>query len=198
MSLLYDKYLNDHVSCVWDAFNWITINLSAEDISKILSEIQLNELKLQISLHDQSKKSDEEYDAYDKYFYSEKTEEVKKNFDRAWLHHQHHNPHHWQYWILKEDDGPVVSNDTMRVKAIDIPDRYIMEMLCDWWSFSWKKYKASHNKQDLYEVFEWYDSHKDGMILHPDTLTKVTKMLELIWNSLDAIPNDIGIFPITV
>src|SRR5688572_29402107 len=26
-------------------------------------------------------------------------------FDKAWLHHQHRNPHHWQHWLLREDDG---------------------------------------------------------------------------------------------
>lgn len=25
-------------------------------------------------------------------------------FDVAWLYHQHRNPHHWQYWCLREDD----------------------------------------------------------------------------------------------
>jgi hypothetical protein len=25
------------------------------------------------------------------------------SFDKAWLHHQHNNPHHWQYWLLRED-----------------------------------------------------------------------------------------------
>lgn len=24
-------------------------------------------------------------------------------FDRAWLHHQHYNDHHWQWWILRGD-----------------------------------------------------------------------------------------------
>ena len=25
-------------------------------------------------------------------------------FDRAWLHHQHANPHHWQHWLLVNDN----------------------------------------------------------------------------------------------
>lgn len=27
-----------------------------------------------------------------------------KAFDRAWLHHQHLGPHHWQYWLVIESD----------------------------------------------------------------------------------------------
>src|SRR5438445_12020655 len=30
---------------------------------------------------------------------------VRLDFDRAWLHHQHFNPHHWQHWVLREDPG---------------------------------------------------------------------------------------------
>lgn len=28
---------------------------------------------------------------------------AKAAFDRAWLHHQHRNAHHWQRWLLMED-----------------------------------------------------------------------------------------------
>jgi hypothetical protein len=31
-------------------------------------------------------------------------EQVDADFDRAWLHHQKRNRHHWQYWVLMEDD----------------------------------------------------------------------------------------------
>jgi len=27
-------------------------------------------------------------------------------FDKAWLLHQHRNPHHWQAWLLREDSPP--------------------------------------------------------------------------------------------
>jgi hypothetical protein len=32
----------------------------------------------------------------------------KAAFDRAWLHHQKRNPHHWQYWLLVPDRPDVV------------------------------------------------------------------------------------------
>lgn len=31
-------------------------------------------------------------------------EEIQAAFDIAWLKHIHRNPHHWQYWLLTEDD----------------------------------------------------------------------------------------------
>jgi hypothetical protein len=54
---------------------------------------------------DLSKFDDAEYEAYDKYFHGpSKTAEVKAAFDVAWLHHIHMNPHHWQHWVLVNDD----------------------------------------------------------------------------------------------
>ena len=32
---------------------------------------------------------------------------VMNKFDLAWLMHQHRNPHHWQYWVLREDSGKI-------------------------------------------------------------------------------------------
>jgi len=51
-------------------------------------------------------------------------EEIAYDFDVAWLHHQKRNRHHWQYWVLLNDDG-----DT---KILEMPDRYRWEMLADW------------------------------------------------------------------
>ena len=60
--------------------------------------------------HDQSKYDEEEYEAYDDYFYGKEGKDeddiavIDNAFDYAWLHHIHHNPHHWQYWVLVNDD----------------------------------------------------------------------------------------------
>lgn len=45
-------------------------------------------------------------------------------FDRAWLHHQHANPHHWQHWMLREDSGAT--------KVLVMPAVYVREMVADW------------------------------------------------------------------
>ena len=82
-------------------------------------------------VHDLSKLSPFEYNAYRLNFSfdweaygSPMPEELKDRFDEAWLHHIHKNPHHWQYWLLREDDGGT--------KLIPIPDVYRREMLADW------------------------------------------------------------------
>lgn len=131
-----------------------------------------NEVRDQIAVHDESKFSNEEYDAYDKYFYGgNRSYEVRNDFDKAWLHHIHNNPHHWQHWVLLRDDGDI--------EALDMPMYYIIEMICDWWSFSW-------NDGDLFEIFTWYGENKD--IIKLSTWTKITveNILDMMKTILEA------------
>lgn len=158
MSVEYDKYINEHKRNVQFAIDWMKTYLPW------LDQEALSKAELSIINHDESKYSDAEYDAYDKYFYGEKTEKVKENFDYAWNHHQKTNPHHWQYWVLINDDN---KGD----RALAMPLHYIYEMVADWWSFS-----ISKDKPD--EIFEWYMSHKDKMILHKKTKEAVEKILQ--------------------
>ncbi len=92
-------------------------------------------------MHDMSKFLPSEFFAYANYFYGyypeklnayEKTyhselktkKDVEIEFNIAWNHHQKRNKHHWQYWLLKEDDGKLLS--------VGMPKKYLKEML---WSF---------------------------------------------------------------
>lgn len=159
MSVNYHKYLDQHIRNVYRGYEWIRDNLP-----EILNgEDYEGQLRYD---HDASKYDVEEYCAYDKYFYgSKKTEEVKKDFNLAWLHHIHNNPHHWQHWVLINDDpgeGMVI---------LDMPHNYIIEMICDWWAFSWAK-------DNLYAIFDWYDQHKAYMKLSDATRKTVEDILE--------------------
>jgi hypothetical protein len=124
----------------------------------------------QLNLHDASKYTDEEYKAYDDYFYGIKTKKVKNDFDYAWLHHIHQNPHHWQHWVLINDEDGTY--------ALEMPENYVIEMISDWWSFS-------HKTGNLSEIFEWYKSHKKNMILHENTRKLVEEILDKIKKELD-------------
>ena len=141
MSKAYTEYIIDHCANVRKAYEWLVSH-------KIIADKFMH----RIHTHDLSKYSDDEYGAYDKYFYGkEKTKEVKEAFNFAWLHHIHANPHHWQHWVLiNDDDG---------TNALEMPEEYVVEMLCDHLAFSFRE-----NKLD--EIFDWYKSHKNIMILH--------------------------------
>ena len=72
--------------------------------------------------------------------------------------------------MINDDDG---------IECIEMPMQYVIEMICDWWSFSW-------NCGNLYKIFDWYDKHKDRIKLHDDTLYAVESILDDIKNKLDA------------
>ena len=144
MSRKYDEYLQEHISNVERAFLWLVDHNIIDE-----ADVPPNA----IYHHDESKFSKDEYDAYDKYFFKDK-EAAKEEFEKAWLHHIRNNPHHWNYWVVVDAKNEVY--------PIDMPKRYVIEMLCDHLSFAFKK-------NDLNEIFEFYCNKKSDMVLTKNT-----------------------------
>ena len=165
MSKEYNEYLDAHISAVKQATEWMCDNL---DIVRGLGEIEMVMFRTVVRKHDESKWNGAEYGPYDAYFYGERDEEA---FNRAWLHHIHNNPHHWQHWLLMNDDGKY--RDPDKVVALEMPKVCALEMVADWWSFSWRS-------GNLEEVFAWYEEHRDNIILHPKTREFVGSVLDEI------------------
>jgi Family of unknown function (DUF5662) len=115
-------------------------------------------------IHDWSKMSAAEWRPYVRSFYGSegRTPEVRAAFDRAWLHHQHRNPHHWQHWLLREDDGPT--------KALEMPKPLVREMVADWMG-------AGRAITGKWEVCEWYAKNAAKIVLHAETRREVEKIL---------------------
>ena len=172
MSIKYDLYLNNHKLIVMTAFSWLYKYVLDSDFiaNWIVGAVARN-----IKNHDESKYSKEEYNAYDDWFYSEKRDRkcFEENFNSAWLHHIHNNPHHWQHWILINDDAE------LGTIALEMPMEYVVEMICDWWSFSWEI-------GNLYEIFSWYENNKDHIVLHDNTRLEVEHILSAMKKKLDA------------
>lgn len=174
MSVEYDIYLREHIRNVAKGLDWLRTNLP--DILMESENLGVN-YDLQFSEHDKSKWDREEYFAYDEYFYGHnKSAKVVQNFNKAWLRHIHHNPHHWQHWVLINDE------EAEGVTCIEMPYCYVIEMICDWWSFSW-------SKGDLSEIFSWWEKHSDHIKFHPKTRRLVTDILEKIHKRL-GLPDD--------
>ena len=165
MSAEYDNYLTDHISNVHNAAEWMIAH-------GIVDADSVDDLRALVSEHDGSKYATIEYEAYDAYFYGhrERTKQVIDDFNYAWLEHIHKNAHHWQHWVLIEDEGHTI--------AIEMDKVYVYEMISDWWSFSW-------NSDNLYEVFNWYAKHEKKMILHENTRKLVEDILDKINAFLD-------------
>lgn len=167
MSVAYNTYLEEHRANVAKGVRWLEENLP--DLFWMHGDVDVLEI---INEHDASKYDTEEYDAYDNYFYGRnRSDKVIDFFNKAWLHHIHNNPHHWQHWVLINDEA---KEGTI---CIEMPYQYIMEMICDWWAFSWKQ-------DNLFEIFRWYEDHKDHIKLHPNTRKLVESILNQIKKKL--------------
>jgi len=77
-------------------------------------------------------------------------------FDYAWFLHQKRADHHWQWWVLPEDESGV--------KLIEMSAKARLEMVCDWWGAS----KAQGNGEwDGVQL--WYAINGHKMQLHRKT-----------------------------
>jgi len=117
-------------------------------------------------IHDMSKFRPSEWFSYANTFYKfDGSKQYKETpaFNRSWLLHQHRNPHHWQHWVLRQDNGPDI--------PIKMPDRYALEMVADWMG-------AGRAITGKWECAEWYEKNKDKIVLHDDTRWLVEHTLQ--------------------
>jgi hypothetical protein len=121
--------------------------------------------------HDISKFLPGEFTAYANYYYdnfagreatiSPMSLEVSPYYP-AWLIHQQRNRHHWQGWILHQE------NSNMTV--IPMPDQYIKEMVADW--------RGAGKAQGQPDTMAWYKDNRDNIVLHAATRIKVEQLLQ--------------------
>lgn len=138
-------------------------------------------------IHDVSKLLLSEFIPYANYFYGDKhdisrgrdengyykpTDTGDDAFDFAWLLHQKRNRHHWQWWILPEDEGGV--------KILEINYPYNMEMICDWLGAAKAQGKIPPKDDKYFYTKKWYETHKNKMQLHPNTREFIEKTIGII------------------
>ena len=89
-------------------------------------------------------------------------QDVRNDFNKAWLLHQHRNPHHWQFWCLTQDED--------EPKILEMPIKYVFEMMCDWKGAG----RAQGHGND---VVPWYLKNRDKMKLHPETRGHIERLI---------------------
>lgn len=92
-----------------------------------------------------------------------------KAFDFAWLLHQKRNRHHWQWWILPEDNGGV--------KVLEMQEPYLTEMICDWIGAGKAQGHFSPKDDRYFETRKWYEVNGKKMQLHPKTRKYIETLL---------------------
>lgn len=110
--------------------------------------------------HDLSKFLPSEFYAYaEKFFsgdYAYKFHEVEGNFEIAWLHHQHRNKHHWDYWVNSSG------------VPMQMPERYVKQMIADWNAMG-RKFGDT--------AAEYYQKNQSRMKLHSHTRNMLDRVL---------------------
>ncbi|SEN33703.1 DUF5662 family protein [Paenibacillus sp. OK076] len=130
----------------------------------VLIECWTEGLYLQGIIHDMSKFSPNEFFPYARKFYSnQKDEDTEVMWKNAWLHHQNHNKHHWEYWIVNKNTR----------EALPMPKKYLIEMVCDWRAFS-RKWGRKVKETNLPERMMTSES----IILHPKTREELENFMK--------------------
>ncbi|MBY6036683.1 hypothetical protein KUV80_08465 [Fictibacillus nanhaiensis] len=130
----------------------------------VLVECWKEGLYIQGITHDLSKFSPVEFFPYAQKFFSDKTEDNELQWQYAWLHHQHKNKHHWNYWVVNQ----------MTREAVPMPKKYVIEMICDYRSLS-RKWGKKRTDQSLSNRL-LQNLLTEKVILHPET-KEVCKIL---------------------
>ena len=111
----YKQYVLTHKKNVEKFADWLL-----ENCPEVFEGVNINAFNLQIREHDDSKFSEEEFEPYARFWYDDSEHyDYDPEYEAAWEHHWMNNEHHPEHW-----DGE------------DMPLLYILEMLCDWGSFS--------------------------------------------------------------
>lgn len=164
----YREYLKNHIQNVnrsWNEFIKPSLLKNLEDFD--LTEDDLSDIDELVLSHDASKYSDKEFEGYRQWWYPvDDSLKDEVTYNQALNHHQKVNPHHWQYWLLVRDGGDLT--------PLDMPFKYVCEMICDWSSFQYKTPGSTANK--------WYSENKDKMTLSDNTRKLVEKYLAMCPN----------------
>lgn len=149
------KYILEHIDRVQQFADWLK-----EKLPELFDEIDINVFDDLIKEHDASKFSEEEFEPYAQKWFnnSGKTPE----YEAAWTHHWMRNEHHPEFWLGE-----------------DMPYIYILEMICDWGSFSIK----SGDFRELSDFY--YNKAKDDEEKNLSDATK--EIIEDILDKIDSV-----------
>lgn len=97
-----------------------------------------------------------------------------KGYSNAWMHHKGRNRHHFEYWT---DYSLHPSEAKDPLQAVEMPRKYVAEMLMDRICASKNYNKESYTQHDPLSYFEHGKSH---YLLHPQTEKELHGMLRML------------------
>lgn len=97
-----------------------------------------------------------------------------KGYSKAWMHHKGRNRHHFEYWsdyALHAEEGK------LPLQFVQMPRKYVAEMLMDRISASQNYNKESYTRHDPLRYFERGKGH---YLMHPQTQKELRGMLRIL------------------
>ncbi len=92
--------------------------------------------------------------------------EAPPDYQRAMLEHFNRSKHHWQHWIMA--NGVVY-------QPLDIPEKYIREMICDWAGAGRTRQGKAWHKGKVREFFE---NTRARMVFSEESIRLIQKNLD--------------------
>ena len=142
----YIRYIKNHQKNIKKAYKEL---INTPNIYLITDKEILDKLYKRVLVHDNSKFSKEEFDAYRRYYYpinKEEKENSIQDFEKAWEHHWKNNSHHWQYRQKKK-----TFNRCNDEEFLDL-----LENVIDWLAMGYK-FKD--------RPYEYYEKNKENIFL---------------------------------
>ena len=125
--------------------------------------------------HDLSKYSPSEFLSGIRYYQGTRSpneaEREDIGYSATWMHHKGRNRHHFEYWT---DYDPSVRG---KIRAVEMPYRYVVEMLCDRLAAS-RIYNGKNYSQD--ETLKYFLTGKPHMLIHPNTSDCIENLLRMV------------------
>jgi hypothetical protein len=143
----YTETLTLHINSVVEAGEKLNVNYS------------------QLAYHDDSKWSEIEFAGYALHFQGGGAPD---EFSRAWLHHIHYNPHHWQHWMFPDNYTPKGSK--VENGIVEMPQNYALEMIADWMG-------ASYAYTNSWDMTDWLVGNIPRIKVHSETAKYLSSVL---------------------
>ncbi len=114
-------------------------------------------------------------------------ERIDKGYSGAWMHHKGRNRHHFEYWNDYQQpgkDGHIPPADPNRrgglpypLQSVQMPRRYVAEMLMDRIAASKNYHKDTYTQHD---PLKYLDNGKGQVLMNPQTKKELRGMLKIL------------------
>lgn len=104
-------------------------------------------------------------------------EREAKGYSESWLHHKGRNRHHYEYWVDYCSETADLSKTTGGMIPVEMPRRYLVEMICDRVAAS-RVYNKECYTDDM--PLAYFEQSMDKIFMHEKTKRELHAFLKMI------------------